>query len=281
MKNQKDLIEKVDWDYLIILDACRYDYFEELYESYLEGELRKAESEGTYTGEWLFKTFEGHYPDITYISAAPPINGKGIPLNATTPEWNIKWKATEHFPNIVDVWDFAWSKEMKTVPPAGVTETALQLDDGNKKIIHFMQPHEPYLSLNSKVPDLLSNPRKRAQGSTSNLIEEKLIKMGHELERIFGKERTWRLKASLGLPAFEPIETAWRTGRIEYYYTENLKIVLKEVSKLVKKVSGEIIVTSDHGECLGENDYWGHGYQGNKKIPRVPQLIEVPWLEVS
>ena len=41
MKTQE--VTKEDWDYLIILDACRYDDFEELHSKYLEGELEKKE----------------------------------------------------------------------------------------------------------------------------------------------------------------------------------------------------------------------------------------------
>lgn len=172
MKNQKDSIKNTGWDYLVILDACRYDYFEKLYKSYLKGKLSKVESEGTYTGEWLVKTFGDYYPDITYISGTPCINGKGIPLNATTPEWNVYWKATEHFPKTVDVWNFAWSEEMKTVPPAGINEATILLDDDNKKIVHYMQPHEPYLSLKRKTSNILSNSRERAQGRSTKLIEK-------------------------------------------------------------------------------------------------------------
>ena len=34
-------IVKEKWDYLIILDACRYDYFQDVYKKYLQGELFK------------------------------------------------------------------------------------------------------------------------------------------------------------------------------------------------------------------------------------------------
>lgn len=40
------------WDYLIILDACRFDVFEEVYDDFLEGRLRKVESVGSSTPEW-------------------------------------------------------------------------------------------------------------------------------------------------------------------------------------------------------------------------------------
>ncbi|KXB07802.1 hypothetical protein AKJ55_01930 [candidate division MSBL1 archaeon SCGC-AAA382M17] len=54
MKDQKDLIEKRDWDCLILLDACRYDYFEDIHDNYFEGQLQKADSGASATGTWLY-----------------------------------------------------------------------------------------------------------------------------------------------------------------------------------------------------------------------------------
>lgn len=42
--SQKKLIEEIDWKYLIILDACRHDYFEKVYSNFFSGELRKVRS---------------------------------------------------------------------------------------------------------------------------------------------------------------------------------------------------------------------------------------------
>lgn len=56
MQKQKNLINERDWDCLVILDACRYDYFEKVYEDYLSGDLRKVLSSGSCTEEWLNKT---------------------------------------------------------------------------------------------------------------------------------------------------------------------------------------------------------------------------------
>ena len=46
---QTDIL-KEDWDFLIILDACRYDYFKGGYNKYIkEGNLKKAVSPGIHT----------------------------------------------------------------------------------------------------------------------------------------------------------------------------------------------------------------------------------------
>ncbi|MBN1796133.1 MAG: hypothetical protein JW804_05620, partial [Sedimentisphaerales bacterium] len=61
------------WDYLIVLDACRYDYFERLYRDYLQGGvLSKKVSSGTNTPEWLKMNFKKR-TDIIYITGNPKI----------------------------------------------------------------------------------------------------------------------------------------------------------------------------------------------------------------
>ena len=55
------------WDYLIILDACRYDYFESLYKEFFDGDLEKRISLGSNTIEWCLESFKGYYPDVIYI----------------------------------------------------------------------------------------------------------------------------------------------------------------------------------------------------------------------
>jgi len=49
-----------EWDYLIILDACRYDYFESLYKEFFDGELEKRVSLGSDTLKWCLESFKGH-----------------------------------------------------------------------------------------------------------------------------------------------------------------------------------------------------------------------------
>ncbi len=63
-----------DWDHLIVLDACRYDYFEKVWQKYLPGKLRKKLSVGSTTVEWRDKTFTDYYGDVVYISSNPYIS---------------------------------------------------------------------------------------------------------------------------------------------------------------------------------------------------------------
>lgn len=136
-----------DWDYLIILDACRYDTFKELNE--MDGKLEKRRSMGSYTTEWGNKNFPDYYDDIVYVSANPRICDSMIK----------GFQGTEHFHDVVDVWDFGWDEELKTVPPENVTQAALEAYERyseKRLIIHYMQPHGNYIGetkLISKNPD--------------------------------------------------------------------------------------------------------------------------------
>lgn len=67
-----------DWDYCIVLDACRYDVFSDVYGEYLDGALEKRWSTGSSTPEWAYRTFTGDH-DIAYFSGNPFINSLGIP----------------------------------------------------------------------------------------------------------------------------------------------------------------------------------------------------------
>lgn len=109
MIKQADLINSSDWNCLIILDACRYDYFERVYEKYIDGQLKKVYSEGICTRDWLQKTFENKYfVDTVYVSANPYVNSKGVDI--------IRFDGSKHFEKIIDVWESGWDDDLKTVP---------------------------------------------------------------------------------------------------------------------------------------------------------------------
>ena len=133
------------WDYLIILDACRYDYFESLYKEFFDGDLEKRISLGSNTIEWCLESFKGYYPDVIYISGNPYINSKV----------GIKgFNARRHFYKVIDVWDFGWNEELGTVSPENVNKTALSLVrkfPQKRFIIHYLQPHAPYISREFKT----------------------------------------------------------------------------------------------------------------------------------
>jgi len=139
-----------DWEYAIVLDACRYDVFADVYDEYLDGTLEKRRSLGSSTPEWATRTLTGAL-DMTYFSGNPFINSLGIPLNEL--KWgascDYEWTATEHLATVVDVWQEGWDDSLGTVPPDSMTESFVEhqetVDDHDRAVLHYMQPHAPFL----------------------------------------------------------------------------------------------------------------------------------------
>lgn len=267
-KEQKKLIEETDWDNLIILDACRYDYFKEIYKDYLTGELTKTRSPSYETTDWCKKMWNGHYQDIIYVSSNPRINSK------TEVEG---YKGSDHFPKIIDVWDWGWDKESDTVLPKTVKDAAINSREkysDKKLIIHFMQPHFPYLGFE------LTQTR---EGFFTKLRAN----IGRLAIKLVGRRFIHRIRNNTPLAPFlqrdmdnrsQPSDLKLIVEKhgsdfLKELYSRNMKRALTEVSELVEFLSGKNIVTSDHGELLGEDGCFEHDYNH-------PKLHEVPWLEV-
>jgi len=272
-----------NWDYLIILDACRYDYFTAVWKNYFDGELEKRVSLGSGTLEWCLESFKGYYPDVIYISGNPYINSK-VEIKG--------FNARRHFYKVIDVWDFGWDKELGTVPPENVNKITLSLVrkfTQKRFIIHYLQPHAPYISREFKTIGFPNPDPKYGQVLTG--IQAYRAKEHFEaLVNLFGNllvkakiiKHLWELREWLGLPPASPMDAVRRkygVNGLRKAYRENLRIVLEHVAKLCDellrhKPSARIVITSDHGELLGENGKYSHGIED-------PYTLEVPWLRVK
>ncbi|HEC92572.1 MAG TPA: hypothetical protein ENI51_06250 [Candidatus Atribacteria bacterium] len=276
-----------DWDFLIILDACRYDYFRDVYQKYFgDGKLEKAFSPAIETIEWVEKNFREYYSDVIYISTTPFINSKKCMYSR-----GFCFDAKKHFYKIVDLWDWGWDYNIGTVRPEKVNKAALKehlLHPDKRMIIHYMQPHAPYLSMEKLYLDMKKNDgreeRKKFEDNIWKwLLTDKTKKiLTEKFMLIFGTEFIWKLNKIFHFKKVHPlhIEMAWRMiGRdgIIKAYVENLHRVLKCVQEIVENLHGRIIITSDHGELLGENGLYGHGLP----LPRHTKLVEIPWFAID
>lgn len=275
------------WDYLIILDACRYDFFKKAYRQYLKGDLSKKISMGSCTDQWRNNTFTGYYDDIVYISANPRISSD---IAVTD------FKASDHFHKVHDVWKAGWDQERGTVLPETLTNRTFEIigDTKDKRvIIHYLQPHAPYLGFGNGLSGFIDPDTNMSKVLLGINIEERqakirmslvkyfveLIRKHRVLQGFLGDHPEWMLRQLFFLPPKTPMDAVRRKfGRkgLVRAYRENLDIVLKEVSRLVKHLSGRIVITADHGEMLGENLCYTHGHDSDK-----PQLIEIPWLVID
>lgn len=115
-----------------------------------------------------------------------------------------------------------------------------------------MQPHYPFIGEHKIVHDGVKK------------LRNKKIKNENDVQ-LEGRN-PWHDLAD-GKVSLEDFMTA---------YTDNLTLVLKEVENLIPFLEGKIVISSDHGNCIGE--YGLHQHPGGF---RIKPLIEVPWLEVK
>lgn len=280
----KNLLEE-NWDFLIILDACRYDYFKDLYRNYLDGEVKKAISPGISTPDWVNKVFTDFYDDIVYISANPQINSK---IGVAEDEHGLKFDAKKHFYKVIDVWKWGWNDEFGTVLPSQVNKAILKVKDDYKKkrfILHYVQPHEPYISKRYKdfIPSNYIKVRDpsffKEKKLQSKILKYRRAFIGNLIYKTLGIRALWKFKNLCGIPCQPSLIYSKEGFRgLRRAYKENLEVVLENVAYLLENISGNILITADHGEYLGENGRYGHltGF-----VPRGPPVVEVPWLVIK
>lgn len=130
--NKGESVLEKDWDNLIILDACRYDLFEEM--NTIEGELSKIKSAGSHTAEFLQKNFtDEYYGDTIYVTGTPQVKRHGI---------------DSFVHDCIHVWEREWNEELQTVLPETMVEKSLQSHNRHPEkrlIAHFIQPHYPFI----------------------------------------------------------------------------------------------------------------------------------------
>ena len=284
MDNQQFL--ESEWDYCLVLDACRYDVFADIYDEYLDGTLEKRESIGSSTPEWAYRTFTDEH-DIAYFSGNPFINSLGIPLNEL--KWgascDYEWTATEHISDIIDVWKEGWDDDLGTVPPESLAESLERHSDIDERtdrtVLHYMQPHAPYLSRGKgrKLKQIQKGIRNQEDaeevandGTLSSLSDKLRPKVEEKLD---GSELAQKAGLWLELDPTDVLKNGTR-GAALALYEENLRIALEEVAEVVDDLDGDVVVTADHGEAFGEEGVWEHHIE-----TYIPPLMEVPWLEIE
>jgi len=130
---------KEEWDNLVILDACRYDLFKETLKKFdLDGRLEKKISRGSNTPEFIENNFKGeNVEEIIYVNSNPTVN---LAIE--------KKLENKKFFKMVNVWEDYWDKKKETVLPKEVVKNAIiakQMNPDRRMIIHFLQPHVPFI----------------------------------------------------------------------------------------------------------------------------------------
>ena len=251
-----------EWKNLIILDDCRVDAFSKAWREFgFKGTLRECVTRGTDTRSFLLENFAGAYhSDVVYVTANP----------------NVSTVVPDRFFKIIPVWRNGWNDEYDTVLPETMYEYALDASrrfPDKRLIIHFLQPHIPFIDLPEDarnsfrvLPDVLRKPQANASKTSS------------DTESPF----------SVYLPPWDSnwylFELSLGNERIRELYQRNLSHALPYVKKLLDELPGKSVVTSDHGEAIGEPLHplipfrvYGHPPGVRMKcLTRVPWFVSVP-----
>ena len=181
-----------EWENLIIIDACRQDYWEE--ETGMEGSrISKASSTYEYIEDYFSK---GDYSDFVYVSANPQFSDKQFKeLTGRKPE--------EVFHSIFKTFNTDWDDDAKTVLPKDTIRdglTARKMFPDKRVIIHFLPPHYPF-------------------------VREPVTKGGFGSEKSARTESAWDL-AEKGKVEQKVVEDAYRDN-MRYIYNHILDLAEK------------------------------------------------------
>jgi hypothetical protein len=237
-----------DWESLVILDACRYDMFAEY--NTLEGDLKQRVSLGSNTEEFLTRNFGGgSYDDVVYVTANP----------------QVEVRLDDPFHEVVSVWRDGWDEEHDTVLPETMAEATLRAAERypDKRLVsHFVQPHYPFLGPTSE----------RLFGDQGGIELSRRMATGEEA--VSDHLNVWDMLQR----GFVEERAVWDA------YEETLQVTLPHVRRLVGDLDGRTVVTSDHGNLVGE-------YPSPCPVPMkmyghppgvyADPLVTVPWLVVE
>lgn len=234
-----------DWDNLIVLDACRADLFEEAIELDQFESYDVIQSIGSTSGQWYNRTFAGDgYGDTVIVTANP----------------HASIDAPDKFHDLIEV-DLSViecdeiGESIYGYHPEDVHEAAIetfQRYDDKRLIIHFMQPHIPFLA----TPELIYRRYK----------DEKDHDFGGKSDPIHVFEALAHKRISF--------------GEFWHGYKENLLLAFEYGSDLAGDLGGKTVFTADHGNMLGERT-WPIPIRlyGHPRGIRSPQNVNVPWAE--
>lgn len=200
-----------EWDLLIILDACRVDLLRSVADEYafLDG-VERVESVGSMSKEWMAKTFTDEYESEMARTAY-----------VTSNVFSERLLDGNRFGALEEVWRDGWDEAVDTVRPRTLTNRAIRIareDDPDRLIVHYVQPHHPFLDLEAFDADPFGP-------ALSDTAVDAL--------------RKGRIDRETFMDA----------------YRDNLRRALDDVEVLLSNVDADrVAITADHGDALGE---WG------------------------
>lgn len=226
-----------DWDVLVLLDTCRVDALRAVADEYpFLGNVGRLCSVGASSVEWMTATF-CHTPrtalrETAYIAcnayADYVFNAQGDATTFVGPapatyfqQCNWDFSGVSDIGRLEHVWRHDSGKGGHN-PPRYVTDRAIDVGrkhDFNRMIVHYAQPHSPYVS--------------NANAEDRDLYE-------HEDE------------------PFAYLRAGGDRQQVLQAYLADLRYVLDEVALLCDNIDGEVVVSADHGEAFGKYGTYKH-----------------------
>ncbi|MGB9931506.1 hypothetical protein [Haloarcula amylolytica] len=244
-----------DWDNLVILDSCRFDFFKEAMKRHeLPGELEYKISRGSQTPEWLNSNFAGEkLHDTVYVSASVVPYHVGVEDFDKGTTFQKKYSFNLDVHHLENLWESPPDDAIEVhnttrvadyVIPADTTaEKAIEIAaryPNKRLIVHIVPPHLPYL------------------GPTGQEIHQK-------------SATPWQ-------DTFTG-DCSFATETLVEAYRENVDHAVSAAGYLIEQLRGKTVITADHGEFL---------FDRSSPIPVVEhlhpaktyteELVKVPWL---
>lgn len=235
-RNGTNILDR-DWDNLILLDGCRCDAFREV--NTIKGDYRCIRSNASSSQEFFYANFNKKtLDDVVYYSANTSVDSQSV-----------------EFHELYRLWESHWDSDTMTVLPSDVAEFVLETEKyyRNKRvIIHFMQPHMPFL-----VADGGAIKRHPVAGNFASKPHRETI--GENVE----VEDPWWERLKRGEITFNETWDA---------YLSTLEVSLSYVAHIVDQIPGKTVISADHGNAFGENGVFGHPSFVYEDV-----VIKVPW----
>jgi len=256
-----------DWDNLVILDACRYDVFEDV--NFIRGDVGYVVSKASHSKGFYRKNVSGaKLYDTVYVTAnpygavlCPDVFFRTETTFSGETEYDSRGRVAETSTDDGRVLNF---NHIENISPENLVRKGLDMhkEHPDKRLmIHFMQPHAPYLG---ERAELLRRSVRDEYGMEFTAWTD-MNEIDHD--------------RSLGSLENAAKEGYISRGELVSVYIENLEMVLSHVEEFVSQVDGKTVVTADHGELLGERK-GGHRF-GHPEGLFVEELRKVPWLTVE
>lgn len=267
MLDRGRLIWEDDWDICIVADACRWDLWKEVTSPDPDWPHEPRQwgwSVGSCSPEWYGHTFTPDaLPDDETIGvvtanpfAAKPAERMPHLLQDATP-------VHENIAYCDYVFEESWGCEvhggyLDVTHPGVVTDHAYAAwtsQDLDRLVVHYMQPHIPFRA----------QPEWFGQRENLDHFGEMTSRPDGHPYATEGKEIWKRVR-----DGEKDRDAVWTA------YCDNLVWALEHIDRLRAAVDVDLLLTSDHGNGIGEWGIWSHppGIE-------TPHLRKVPWVHVA